>query len=144
MQCGMRLTGGGWLSRFLGWLFPRPGWRPGSAILSSEDEAIVLRGPELRIEDARFEQIGSSRDLPDDLPSDLRTKISALRRSAAERGEPGDVRVATGRVYIYTDESGVEKRFKSLDEMPPEIRRAFQQAGKAISHQRDPLSEWPL
>ncbi len=45
---------------------------------------------------------------------------------------------------IWCDQSGRERRYKSLDEMPPEMRRAFEQAARAHREEHGPNSHWPV
>lgn len=149
IQCGtQRRARGGWLARLFGSLFGRHGRRPGSVILASGDEDPVAPGAELWLDkpargiSLRWES--TSGRMPEDLPEDMKRALQALRRSAAERGEGFDIRTSTTELYIVTDESGVERRYKSLDEMPPEMRRAFEQAARAHREEHGPNSHWPV
>lgn len=149
LQCGTRLRGfGGWLARLLSRLFGGSGRRPGSVIIASNDERSLAPGAELWIEkpsaglSVRWESTDGR--LPDDLPEDMRRKLQALRRSADERGEDFEIRTSKAELYIIKDESGRERRYKSLDEMPPEVRREMEKAMRDRRKEHGPNSHWPL
>lgn len=144
LQCGTRLVCGGWLARLWGGLFARSHRVPGQAVLKSSGAADGPPGAALWLDGSQKKPILSWRDLPDDLPEELRAKLQALRRSAAERGEAFEINLETQREFIYKDESGVERRFESLEEMPPEIRRLFEDASQPNSGRRKTNPNWPL
>lgn len=149
LQCGTkRRARGGWLARLLSRLFGGSGRRPGSVIVASDDERSLAPGAELWIDkpsaglSVRWESTDGR--LPDDLPEDMRRKLQALRRSAAERGEDFEIRTRKAELYIIKDESGRERRYQSLDEMPPEVRREMEKAMRDRRQEHGPKSDWPL
>lgn len=149
LQCGTkRPARGGWLARLLGRLFGGSGRRPGSTVFRSDEEIALAPGAELWLDkpsagvSLRWESTDGH--LPDDLPEEMRIRLQALRRSAAERGEGFEIRTSKTELYIVKDKSGRERRYKSLDEMPPEVRREIEKSMRDRHDDHEPNPEWPL
>lgn len=148
-RCGTRrLVRGGWLAHFLDLLLRVFRRRHGSAVIASQNERPHKPGAELWLDDASagasLKWESTDGRLPDDLPEDMRTRLQALRRSAAERGEGFEVRTAKQEMYVFTDGSGRQRRYRSVEEMPPEVRQAFERMKHPDREPRDSHSQWPL
>ena len=66
-------------------------------------------------------------DAFEDLPRELRERLLSLLPTDLV-GDASFERV-TVTDYSYTDETGVTRRFETLDEMPPEVRELFERHG---------------
>jgi hypothetical protein len=84
----------------------------------------------------------------EDVPPEIRSEIESLEKetsqekgrgfSVVERSQQGNtfsskiIQQKNSSVYKIVDESGTEQVYHSLEEMPPEIRAAFEEARKKL------------
>lgn len=82
----------------------------------------------------------------EEVPSEIRSKFEALEKEAAqqkgaefsveEKSQQGNtftrkvIRHSNISLYKFVDQSGTERVYNSLEEMPPEIRAAFEDADR--------------
>jgi len=91
-----------------------------SALEGRDAQAVIRQLPETFQEQIRGRKTVSL--TLDDLPPDIREKISAGLQSGS--GSP----VETAASYTFRDSSGQEHTYHSIEEMPPDIRALFAQA----------------
>ncbi|GEM_PF-928286 len=124
LSCGTPLSRGNWLGRLLGGLLG----------IRRHDDDLILDGPGSPPHQAmnsfkitREVGIDSSTANWEDLPEEVRQQLehSELQHSMIDLSGTG-VRISRREDYTYTDESGVVRHYKSLDEMPPDVRRLFE------------------
>lgn len=112
-----------------------PSWSRPETTIMTDTVKIRVTGPDGK------ERVYSSME---EAPPEIRSQLEALEKEAAQqkgivtsitensqRGNTFTSRVIQQKnisVYKITDESGVERTYHSLDEMPPEIRAAIEQA----------------
>jgi len=80
-----------------------------------------------RSTDSGNEVLTRTYDELEDVPTALREKIRVALPDAAI--DDFTVRTMHDTDYVFTDESGVTRRYETLDEMPPHIRAIFERHG---------------
>ncbi|MDH3583978.1 MAG: hypothetical protein OER86_07165 [Phycisphaerae bacterium] len=129
-QCGGALPGrGGWLQRLFGGLFGGGGrGNPGSTTLTpgTTTHTVVRQSERIEVDAGDGTRVYSSLD---DLPPEIRAKIEQFKDQAGPGGLPDSTTTVTVQKsghYRFTDDSGVEQVYHSLDEMPDDVRKLFE------------------
>lgn len=114
-----------------------PSWSKSGTTVVKETVKIQVTGP-----DGQEHEYSSM----DEVPPEIRSQLEALQKEAAQQkgnvtltressqqGNTFTSKVTQQKnvsVYKIVDESGAERTYHSLEEMPPEIRAAFEEAEK--------------
>ena len=126
---------------------------------ASLSQAGAKRGSNVVEESVTIETVGEDGERHEyssmeEVPPEIRSEMEALEKEAAqERGKESSVietsqtgnaitsriiRRANISVYKIIDDSGVERTYHSLEEMPPEIRAAIAEAEKKSNRETPP------
>jgi hypothetical protein len=117
-----------------------PKWsRPQSNVVVKKTVSIKMVGP-----DGEEHEYSSMEDVPPEVRAQLESleKEKGTELSVEETSRQGNtftskvIRRKDVSVYTVVDKSGVEQTYRSLEEMPPELRAAFEKATERLKDAR--------